>query len=457
MDGPGTGVGGLRVVVVGSSAARGQRELDGVDGIDPAVATDVESALDAVLSGQAACAVVTGGDADLAAFDERRRERDAELPAVLWLEDPDAIPEPLVRDPFVECCSFATEPDYVASSVWTLVGHRRSVADRRRKERALDQAPVGITISDPTQPDNPVTYANEGFARLTGYPVAEVVGRNCRFLQGPDTDEETIDEVRAAVEADESVEVDLLNYRADGSTFWNHLDVSPVYDDQDRLVNYVGYQKDVTERVEQARRLREQNERLETLANVMSHDIRNPLSVAMGHVEAAVESGDPDWQAISESLQRIETIAADARALARDDPADAAAVDLETVARDAWAVVETGRMTLTVAESATIQADAGLLAQLFENLYRNVVEHASATTVTVGSLVDGFYVADDGLGIPAAEREQVFEGGYTTEDAGTGLGLSIVRRVADAHGWSVAVVEGDDGGARFEVRDVEGA
>jgi PAS domain S-box-containing protein len=331
------------------------------------------------------------------------------------------------------------------------------VADRRRKERALDQAPVGITISDPTQPDNPVTYANEGFARLTGYPVAEVVGRNCRFLQGPDTDEETIDEVRAAVEADESVEVDLLNYRADGSTFWNHLDVSPVYDDQDRLVNYVGYQKDVTERVEQARRLREQNERLETLANVMSHDIRNPLSVAMGHVEAAVESGDPDWQAISESLQRIETIAADARALARDDPADAAAVDLETVARDAWAVVETGRMTLTVAESATIQADAGLLAQLFENLYRNVVEHASATTVTVGNLVDGFYVADDGLGIPAAEREQVFEGGYTTEDAGTGLGLSIVRRVADAHGWSVAVVEGDDGGARFEVRDVEGA
>jgi signal transduction histidine kinase len=95
---------------------------------------------------------------------------------------------------------------------------------------------------------------------------------------------------------------------------------------------------------------------------------------------------------------------------------------------------------------------------LFENLFRNCVEHgvddASGLSVTVGPLPDGFYVADDGVGVPEAERDHVVEFGYTTTDDGTGIGLGIVEDVATAHGWTVTVTESEDGGARFEFRNV---
>lgn len=135
--------------------------------------------------------------------------------------------------------------------------------------------------------------------------------------------------------------------------------------------------------------------------------------------------------------------------------------------------VETGRATLVVADDVTIEADRDRLLQLFENLFRNAVEHAvpgeevtqpatsanegddtTALTVTVG-FDDVLYVADDGEGIPGDEHEAVFEAGYTTSREGTGFGLSIVTQVADAHGWTVDVTESNNQGARFEFSGVE--
>jgi len=113
-------------------------------------------------------------------------------------------------------------------------------------EQAMDQAPIGITVSDPSQPDNPLIQVNDGFCTLTGYDREEFLGRNCRFLQGEATREETVAEMGAAIEAQEPVTVDLRNYRKDGSMFWNRVTTIPIRDDSGTVSNFLGYQQDIS-------------------------------------------------------------------------------------------------------------------------------------------------------------------------------------------------------------------
>ncbi|QLC34640.1 HAMP domain-containing histidine kinase [Halarchaeum sp. CBA1220] len=208
--------------------------------------------------------------------------------------------------------------------------------------------------------------------------------------------------------------------------------------------------------------LRRQNERLDDLASVISHDLRNPLTVARGYVDLLREDGDADDErlaAVSRSLDRMDRIVGETLALARsgrviDDPEP---VDLGEYARRCWSNVSTGNATLTVDSSAAVVADPGRLEHLFENLFRNAVEHGGSDVhVRVGTLDGGgFYVADDGPGIPAAERDVVFDPGYTTTEDGNGFGLAIVEQIVDAHGWEIRLAEADGGGARFEITGVE--
>lgn len=128
----------------------------------------------------------------------------------------------------------------------------------------MDEAPVGITISDMSRPDNPLIYVNEAFESVTGYTAAESLGSNCRFLQGPDTDAETVDGLRAAIEREESTTVELRNYRKDGEEFWNRLQVSPIAEGEE-TTHYVGFQTDVTERKQVELALRRERERLDHL------------------------------------------------------------------------------------------------------------------------------------------------------------------------------------------------
>jgi len=121
--------------------------------------------------------------------------------------------------------------------------------DRALKERAIDETPVGIAISDPDREDNPLVYVNDAFQRVTGYSFEEVVGQNCRFLQGPESDPGTVDEMREAVEEDHPVTVEVKNYRKDGSEFWNEITIAPI-ENNGEVTHYVGFQNDVTARKE---------------------------------------------------------------------------------------------------------------------------------------------------------------------------------------------------------------
>lgn len=215
--------------------------------------------------------------------------------------------------------------------------------------------------------------------------------------------------------------------------------------------------------------LRRQNVRLDEFASIVSHDLRNPLGVAMGGLGLARETGDDeDFERVEQAHERMDGMINELLTLARGgrDVTDLERVSLERVATRARATVAAD-LDVTILDDRRLHADPERLAALFENLFRNSMEHGSTSGrtetddaseyagsvphVEVGLLEDGFYVADDGPGIPPDERQQVFEHGYTTATSGTGIGLAIVRRIADAHGWRVEVTESEAGGARFEV------
>jgi signal transduction histidine kinase len=204
------------------------------------------------------------------------------------------------------------------------------------------------------------------------------------------------------------------------------------------------------------------------VASVISHDLRNPLDVAKARLRAGRDFDEPEhFGRVEQAHERMERIIEDVLTLARGedvvDPDEP--VDLGAVAETAWETVETNGSSLTVADPLpTATADPDRVGRLFENLFRNAVEHGSGdgadgVTVSVGRLDGdseaGLYVADDGSGIPSADRERVFEPGYSSNDHGTGLGLAIAARIVDLHGWSISVTDAADGGARFEIRGLD--
>jgi len=208
------------------------------------------------------------------------------------------------------------------------------------------------------------------------------------------------------------------------------------------------------------RELERQNERLAAFAGVVSHDLRDPLNAASMQVELLRANGvDNEYvDRLDDVHDRMNALVEDVLTLARDGRTvgDTEPVDVAAVARDAWETAGVPTATLDVADDlGRVDADPERFRTVFENLLGNAVHHAGEdVAVTVGALPDdaGFYVADDGPGIPESDRETVFEHGYTDSVDGTGLGLAIVRSIAGAHDWTVAVAERDAGGARFEVR-----
>ncbi|WP_435182564.1 sensor histidine kinase [Halobellus sp. EA9] len=259
------------------------------------------------------------------------------------------------------------------------------------------------------------------------------------------------------VAAGERVEATARHRRADGSTFPTEVWLTKIELDEEHRI--VAFSRDVTERHEYEAELQRQIDRLEQFATVVSHDLRNPLNVATGRLDLLREEVDSDHLDVAvDALDRMEELIEDLLVLAREggQATDADAVDLAGLAGDCWRTVSTAEATLDIRTDERIRADRPRLQQLLENLIRNAIEHGgSDVTLTVGDLPGGFYVEDDGPGIPPDEREHVFETGYSTAEEGTGLGLNIVRQVAEAHGWDVTITESGAGGARFEITGVE--
>ncbi|QSG11882.1 Signal transduction histidine kinase with PAS and REC domains [Halapricum desulfuricans] len=386
-------------------------------------------------------------------------------------------------------------PLIVDGDVEGVVGVTREVTEQREYEQQLEETnallstlfealPVGVLAEDESRQ---VLAANERLFELfdfKGTP-SDIVGADCERLAedagGILADTEAfIAEIEHRIETRNPVD-DVEFVLEDDRTFALSYRPLELPDGNGHLWMY----RDVTEQKERERTLKRERDRFEEFANVVSHDLRNPLHVARGRLELASEDCDSEHhETIVDALDRMDTLIDDLLTLAREDDQvnEREHIDLASLVESCWRNVDSVA-TLQVAIDRTVSADRNRLRQLFENLFRNAVEHGSAggdigaspglvrgssagtqadqgsptrgVTIRIGELEGGFYVADDGPGIPPDVRERVFEAGYSTTETGTGFGLSIVEQVATAHGWDVNVTESDAGGARFEFTGVE--
>jgi PAS domain S-box-containing protein len=359
-------------------------------------------------------------------------------------------------------------------------GDRRlseSLPSRPIGEQVLDAVPEIVIVFDP---EGHAVWWNDQTMAVTGYGNAELAAGDPLSMVADDDPDELFERFRtaAAEGRPEPVEVDVVT--AEGERLPYEFVGARLPNADGEAVGIVVTGRNITDR--RARReLERQNERLDEFASVVSHDLRGPLSVAQGYLSLAREERDSDELArAADAVERMGALVDDLLALAREGEAvgETTPVDLGDAAERAWSGLEAaGR--LEVVSSPTVEADPSRLRELLENLFRNAIEHGSpavepgnldgvvewergdagtpsrdgtGVTVRVGALPDreGFYVEDDGVGIPAEDRERVFESGYSTSEDGTGFGLAIVRTIAEAHDWSVELTETDSGGARFE-------
>ena len=402
----------------------------------------------------------------------------------------------------------------------------RDITDRKTRERELERyetilkaIPDEVYVLDADGVFTNVIPPIDSDLTTSKYRPAELIGEHVSLV----LDDADIAKGEAAIQRllagdgreKASFELDLHTKDGEQISNENHISLLPMTEDG-QFQGTVGVLRDISARKKRERKLKRQNERLESFAGIVSHDLRNPLNVAQGNLELAREQVDNDHlEAVATSHERMQTLIENILTVAREERpvVETEPIDLETVTRTCWQHVETAAATLTTATDATVYGDRARLRRLLENLIRNSVEHGSTSsrptaddsvehgstssrpavddnveqgsptpstdtrqnngerestacngqtdatgvTLTVGDLPreTGFYVEDDGQGIPAEKRDAVFETGYSMAASGTGLGLAIVERIAQNHGWTVTVTESDTGGARFEFRDVE--
>ncbi|MEF8974496.1 MAG: PAS domain-containing protein [Haloarcula sp.] len=404
----------------------------------------------------------------------------------------------------------------VESVVFTLTditGRRERKRDlevmERRLEAILENTTTPMFMKDD---EGRYIFVNHGYREMAGLTDGEIVGRTDHELFPEEMADTVWANDRAVLQTGRPIEVE-ERIVIDGEKRQYLSTKVPIYDtgersDPDSPVAVFGVASNITDIRNQEQELQRERDRLGEFASVVSHDLRSPLSVAQGRLKLARSTGDESHlEQIETALDRMERIIDDVLLLARQgrDIQETEPVSLRDAVADAWEMVsqdsQDGTLAFADGREATIIADRPRLLQLLENLLRNSVEHGSTSglggsdtsvehgateacsqtqssanhgaassqtnpgdaadrvegsvTVTVGATEDGFYVADDGPGVPDDQREALFEAGYSTAEDGSGFGLAIVDRIAEAHGWAIDVTESADGGTRFEITGVE--
>ncbi|MBA1203190.1 PAS domain-containing protein [Pseudomonas capeferrum] len=331
---------------------------------------------------------------------------------------------------------------------------------------AVETTRMPMIVTDPKRDDNPIIFANQAFLEMTGYAVEEILGHNCRFLQGPETDQAVISQVREAIASEQELAVEIINYRKDGSTFWNALFVSPVYNDAGELIYFFASQLDVSRRrdAEEALHQAQKMEALGQLTGGIAHDFNNLLQVMIGYLDVldrATSKPDSDPERIRRSVRnarnaadRAATLTQQLLAFSRKQKLEGRVLNLNGLVR---AFQELGERTLgqtslqlRLEESLwncridPTQAEVAFLNILINA--RDALEgrahaavHIDTRNVVVedhglsyDGLVPGRYVSiaftDNGIGMPDSIRTRVMDPFFTTKDEGkgSGLGLSMV-------------------------------
>jgi PAS domain S-box-containing protein len=310
-------------------------------------------------------------------------------------------------------------------------------------------------------PDGIVTTWPAPAAALYGHDAEAVLGRHVRLLFADDEDgaepDSVPDEFFEEPSTDPS-EFEHWHRQSDGSVFWGTLTLSPLW--SDGFHGYAAVSRDTTETKEYERMLERRNDRLKKFTDILAHDLQNPLTLIEGNLSLYEDTGDEaHLEAIDETTDRMARLVEDLLRVARqgDVVADPEPTDIGDVIDAAWRDLNVDAdPTLRYEDVRPVSGDSDRLRELFVNLFQNAVDHGGDdVTVQVGPLDTGFFVGDNGPGIPADRREEVFDHGFTTREGGHGYGLSVVRTIVNAHGWDIVATDAPGGGARFEVTGID--
>lgn len=373
-----------------------------------------------------------------------------------------------------------------------LAERKRVEAALRLRDRAIAAATNGILIAEARAENHPVIYVNEGFTRLTGYRPDEVMGNAYSFLDGPETDADAVDKIRSALREGGEARLTLLNYRKDGTTFWNELHVSPVHDASGAVTHHVVVQSDVTQQVETAVRIRRLNSQLEetvkrrtmkleeTVRDLeefsysVSHDLKAPLrhiSAFSGLLkrrcgEQLDDRGREHLQSLAEAAVRAAEMIDRLLAFSQTgrQTMEWEDVDVQRLAedvRDEFAVACDSRVVKWRIEGLPqVRADRSLLRRVLENLLGNALKFTrprdcSEIEITARRERDEFVfcVRDNGVGFDMQYADKlfgVFERLHRDEEfEGTGIGLANVRRIIRKHDGRTWAESEPNGGAAF--------
>jgi len=338
---------------------------------------------------------------------------------------------------------------------------RVSLQAERRFETLLANVPEPAVVATFDADEPVVSMVNAAFEETFGYDAAAVEGDRLESLITPV--DAAVSSAALWARSSDTSGTEIERVTADGQRRTFLFQSSVVRRESGAAEGY-GIYTDITDRKRREQTLQHQNEQLERFVDVISHDLRNPLEVASGRIELALDATTDETvieqlEAARAANKRMSGLIDDLLSLAKQGKSVGSTeqVSLASAAQSAWDHVETGAATLDVRDDHQFEADSGRLSALLENLYRNAIEHGSPTpagdavTVTVGTTDAGFYVADDGPGIDSGRRDLIFTEGFTTSENGTGFGLSIVQTITDAHGWAVTCTESEHGGARFDI------
>lgn len=339
--------------------------------------------------------------------------------------------------------------------------------------RAVESAKNGVVMTDPRLADNPIIYTNPAFTEITGYSGQEILGRNCRFLQGTETKQAALEDVRTAIRQEKSVTAVLRNYRKDGSLFYNELTISPVRDESGELVAFVGIQNDITARIEAEKRISD-------FYSIISHELRTPIAkiksslsvIADGEagpvtdainkfLQISIKSADSLWRLIENILDFKKLESGKFRLLCQDlslnQLLESTVAEFESVASAAGV-----KLSCRVPESRVlVSADGQRLVQVLENLLSNAVKFSpenSLVIVSLSVLETGFArveVTDSGPGIAEDDFSKLFDKFQQLEApdqrtrGGTGLGLAVCKSIIEAHQGSVGVASKCGQGSTF--------
>lgn len=366
-----------------------------------------------------------------------------------------------------EDASTTQSPDFTDISTDGLPEETDVSGDQSRFEFLFDSLPDAVAEVNIEDGEPTVHGINTAFADAFGYTEDEIQGRSLNDVIVPDAAADT------AVQIDQFTEnayTEQVVTRATATGKGEFLFRGVPFKRNGTRYAFAVY-TDITEHKKREEELERKNEEMKEFASILSHDIRNPVNIAQGYLSRIGDEANQDSvERIKRSLDRIDDLIDDTLTITKEsgDVEETELVDIAEIVSQCWAMTDTGDAELRVADEFTLECDTDRVSRLFENLFRNAVDHNDdSVTVRVGihntmttSTRGGgqekraFYVQDNGSGIPEEDREDVLKLGETTAREGTGLGLPIVERVAEAHGWRMKIGETVTGGAKFVFSNV---